>query len=306
MEIVLCICFGITCFLVGFLKLTEGYINPYKLIMVFGKKGSGKTTFLTKVAIRAIAKGQIVYSTIEIPGTRLFNVNDIGKFTFQPNSIVLIDEVGMIWDNRNFKSFREDVRDFFKFQRQYKLTIYLFSQTFDVDLKLRNLTDEMYLLRNRFRVWSVARRIDKRITIQKAEEGKASSLVDDYQFAPLLAGGSLIITFIPRWVKFFNSYDPTPLPFVNYKFMPFVGDTEVLVSDRAWKRSVVASALICIKSFLIKLPAKVRRVADNFCRQLLERVRSVPVKLWGVLRHPPKSPKSKVQNWLKGGRKNGK
>lgn len=198
-----------------FLYLTKGFVNPYKLIMIFGKKGSGKTTFLTKTAINYIKKGYIVYSTIDIPGTIRFNVQDIGKFTFIPESVVLIDEVGMIWDNRDFKNFRTDVRDFFKFQRQYKLRMYLFSQTFDIDLKLRNLTDEMYLLKNVARVWSVARRIDKRITIQKAEEGKASSLVDDYTFAPLFSPSSYIVTFIPRWTSFFQSYAPKSLPVVK-------------------------------------------------------------------------------------------
>lgn len=207
-------------FLVLFQVKTKKYLNPYKLIMVFGKKGSGKTTFLTKIAIKNLRKGVTVYSTIDIPGTYKFKVDDIGKFTFKPYSVVLIDEVGMIWDNRDFKNFRSDVRDFFKFQRQYKLKVYLFSQTFDVDLKLRNLTDQMFLLTNKFRVFSVARRIDKRITIQKGDEGKPSTLADDYTFAPLLAPSSYIVTFIPRWVQFFNSYDPKPLPIIKSEYKP--------------------------------------------------------------------------------------
>lgn len=207
--------------MVLFLVLTKDFVNPYKLIMIFGKKGSGKTTFLTKTAINYLKKGYTVYSTIDIPGCITFDVNLIGKYTFKPESVVLIDEVGMIWDNRDFKNFRTDVRDFFKYQRQYKLRMYLFSQTFDIDLKLRNLTDEMYLLRNVARVWSVARRIDKRITIQKSEDSsKPGDLVDDYAFAPLLAPSSYIITFIPRWTSYFQSYAPKSLPIVNGRLMP--------------------------------------------------------------------------------------
>ena len=33
------------------------YRNPYKLYMVFGKKGSGKTTYMTKLAITYQKKG---------------------------------------------------------------------------------------------------------------------------------------------------------------------------------------------------------------------------------------------------------
>lgn len=39
-----------------FLKLTDKYVNPYKLIMIFGKKGSGKTTTLTKIALKELKK----------------------------------------------------------------------------------------------------------------------------------------------------------------------------------------------------------------------------------------------------------
>lgn len=201
-------------------KLTRSYLNPYKLIMIFGKKGSGKTTFLTKVAINEIKKNKIVYSTIDIPGTRLFDVNELGLSIFPVNSVILIDEVGMIWDNRDFKNFKPHVRDYFKYQRQYKNKVYLFSQTFDVDLKLRNLTDEMYLLKNVARVFSIARRITKNITIQKGEDGKASTLVDNYEFVPIFSPNAFIITFIPRWVAFFKSYNPPTKPFIKFIDQP--------------------------------------------------------------------------------------
>ena len=38
------------------------YRNPYKLIMVFGKKGSGKTTLIAKLTYKYLKKGRPVYS----------------------------------------------------------------------------------------------------------------------------------------------------------------------------------------------------------------------------------------------------
>ena len=218
--------------MIVFLLLTNKYLNPYKLIMIFGKKGSGKTTTLTKIALKELKRKRKVYSTVEIPSTYLFNPDDIGTMTFEPNSTVLIDEVGMIWDNRDFKNFKPAVRDFFKYQRQYKLKIYLFSQTFDIDLKLRNLTDEMYLLSNCFRVFSVARRISKKITIKECADG-TSTLSDTYEFYPLLFGG-LKFTFIPRYISFYKSYDPKKLAYINGTYLELNDVQKRYLSSRKW------------------------------------------------------------------------
>lgn len=198
-----------------FFKFTSKYRNPYKLIMVFGKKGSGKTTLLTKLAIKYHKQGRTVYSTVQIPSTRRFDVSKLGDYTFDANSVVFIDEVGMIWDNREFKNFRNEVRDWFKLQRQSKVTVYLFSQSFDIDKKLRDLTDEMYLLSIKFNVLSVAKRISKKVTIIKGADG-TSRLDEEYAFVPFIIPGSRIYTWVPRWIPFFKSFDPKKLPYIEY------------------------------------------------------------------------------------------
>lgn len=237
-------------------KCTKSYLNPYKLIMIFGKKGSGKTTTLTKIAITDIKKGKKVYSTVKIPGTYYFNVNSIGTFTFEPYSTVLIDEVGMIWDNRDYANFKPCVRDFFKLQRQYKLKVYLFSQTFDIDKKLRDLTDEMYLLENRFRVFSVQRRIIKYITINNASSNSngTSSLVDEYKFDFILGGG-LKIVFIPRWVTFFESYNPKKLAYISGSYCDLNEVQSRYISNKTWLFDQV-------KILFIKLISKIRNVPN--------------------------------------------
>lgn len=247
---------GLIVFVLVYDRLTKSYLNPYKLIMVFGKKGSGKTTYLTKVALKYMRMGRKVYSTIYIPGTELFSVDDIGSYTFPKGSVVLIDEVGMIWDNRDFKNFKPNVRDYFKFQRQYKNTVYLFSQTFDVDLKLRNLTDEMYLLKNVGRVFSIARKINKNITIQKATDGKASTLVDDYVFASILEKNGIQFTFIPRYVDFFKSYDPKPLPNIESVYCDMSAKQVSLVRTRDW---FYLKSIDFINRMIFKINLKIKK-----------------------------------------------
>lgn len=256
--------FGFLIFIFIYDRLTKSYLNPYKLIMVFGKKGSGKTTYLTKVALKNIRAGRKVYSTIYIPGTELFSVSDIGNYTFPKGSVILIDEVGMIWDNRDFKNFKPNVRDYFKYQRQYKNTVYLFSQTFDVDLKLRNLTDEMYLLKNVGRIFSVARKINKNITIQKGDEGKASTLVDDYVFASIFEKNGIQFTFIPRYVDFFKSYDPKPLPNIESVYCDMSARQVSLVRTRDFifiKSLDIANRIIFRINLNIK--KKVKRIKGD-------------------------------------------
>lgn len=210
---IILICFFIA--LIPCVYLAYKYRNPYKLIMVFGKKGAGKTTFLTKLAYQYQKKGRPVYSTEWAPGVRMFDVQMIGKMSFPENSVIFIDEVGMIWDNRNFKSFRADVRDYFKLQRHYKHTVYLFSQTFDVDIKLRNLTDAMYLLKCHMGWLSVARKIKRDIVLVQPTGESESRIADSLEFEPFLLSlfgcKTIIFTFIPRWAKLFNSHEAPEL-----------------------------------------------------------------------------------------------
>ena len=207
------------CFLllmIPFCYFTYKYRNPYKLIMVFGKKGSGKTTFLAKTAYQYLKQGRPVYSTEAIAGVIQFDVSEIGYVTFPENAVLLIDEVGMIWDNRNFKTFRPEVRDYFKYQRHEKHTVYLFSQTFDVDVKIRNLTDAMYLCKCHFGWLSVARKIKRTITLVHPSGDSESRIADDLEFEPLLlslfGGKTCIFTFIPHWVSLFDSHEKLGLP----------------------------------------------------------------------------------------------
>lgn len=205
--------------LIPFMYLCRQYRNPYKLVMVFGKKGSGKTTFLTKTAYQYLKKGYYVFSTENIPGVYHFKVEDIGNVTFPENSVILIDEVGMIWDNRNFKSFKPEVRDYFKYQRHEKHIVYLFSQTFDIDLKLRKLTDCMYLCTCHFGWISIARKIKRSITLVHPQGDAESRIADDLDFEPLwwslFGAKTCIITFIPNWAKFFDSHEKLGLPLVT-------------------------------------------------------------------------------------------
>lgn len=212
--IVFLLCFFV--FLVVVFLYSRKFINPYKLYMVFGRKGSGKTTYMVKLAYRYHKQGRQIFSNSDIPFATVIDVSSLGQFVPPPESVLLIDEVGMIWDNRNFKNFRNDVRDYFKLQRHYRNIVYLFSQTFDIDIKLRNLTDAMYLVTSPIPILSIVRRIKRTIVLVQPVADAEGRIADNLQFVPwymnLLGAKSLQFTFIPRWSKFFDSHDTPALP----------------------------------------------------------------------------------------------
>ena len=199
-------------------RLTRNYLNPYKLYLIFGKKGSGKSTRLVQLALKYSKKGYIIYSNmpdLAILGARYMEPRQLGFFIPDYNSIVLIDEVGMVWDPRDFKNFKPQWRDFFKLQRHYKLIVFLASQSFDVDKKIRDVTDGMFLQTNILRVFSLGRKINRKIVLTESMADKPSQISENLKFT-FLSGWSL--TLIPRFSKYFDSHIVPELPPLPYEF----------------------------------------------------------------------------------------
>lgn len=195
---------------------TRKYLNPYKLYLVFGKKGSGKSTYLVKLARKHLKKGWIVYTNMEelfMPGVRHFEIKHLGDFVPEAHSLLLLDEVGMIWDNRDYKTFKPQVRDFFKLQRHYHVKVYMASQTFDVDKKLRDLCDGMFLHSNFMRVFTLGRRITRQVVITESTSEAESRISEDLKILPFW---NWTLTYIPKYAKYFDSHSIPDKPHLKY------------------------------------------------------------------------------------------
>lgn len=195
---------------------TRKFLNPFRLYMVFGKKGSGKSTFLVRQAIRYKKRGWTVYTNMRdmhVSGIRYFDEKNLGDFIPDPKSVILIDEAGTIWDARSYKTFKESTRDYFKYQRHYHNVVYLASQTFDVDKKLRDLTDHMYLTVNVARIFSLAKKIHKKVALVEASAEGESRIAENLAFRPFWEWK---YTYIPKYSKYFDSFNlpnSKPLPY---------------------------------------------------------------------------------------------
>lgn len=266
---------------------TRKYLNPYKLTMIFGKKGSGKSTLMVRMAYEYLARGWTVFCTERLDGCIFIDYKDIGFKMIPPNSLLLIDEVGMIWDNRKFKTFPDEVRDWFKLQRHYKVKVILFSQSFDIDKKLRDLTDDMFLCTNVARVFSWAKRITRRIILVSPGPDTPARIDEELAYDSLLFWpfGSRILTFIPRWAPFFDSHNCPVLPEADWTPEPELNIPKSLQKARKKqrkrsKRSRRYKSLILlrsrIRSLLTSLPGTVialLRAGHSRLRSLLRKLR---------------------------------
>lgn len=170
--------------------------------MYIGKKGCGKTCTLAKFALKYNKKGFKVYTNVQgISNTYYFDPKQLDTLTPDPNSIILIDEVGLVWDNRSFANFKAN--EWFKYSRQYKCKVILFSQAFDIDLKIRNLVDNMYLM-TRIGKGVIYRPVIKKLGIVQKPDG-TGDLADCYRYGSIL---SWKFTFLPRYYGLFSTYNP--------------------------------------------------------------------------------------------------
>lgn len=252
----------ITCVVLLYIALWWPLRNPYKFNLYIGKKGSGKTTWLTKLALqyvgtnhtywettgaikvkyrqphkrgrpmilseystRLVTKPWTVYSNVDlnIPGIRIINAKDLGVFRPESPAVVLIDEVNLIWDNRavfskdKTQKLSSDTQAFFRLQRHFRTRIYAFSQTFDTDRKLRALCDNLWLCRS-YGLFSIIRKIDKKITIKEAALDADSQIVDELKFAPWFIPGNVHFVSLRKYRGFFKSFNPPDLPDIPYKW----------------------------------------------------------------------------------------
>jgi hypothetical protein len=205
----------------------------------FGLPGCGKSTILTKIAqkeLRRIKKGRscydIVFTNYYCEGCYKLNFEDLGRYETL-NALILLDEITLDADNRNFKSFGQEKKEFFLLHRHYNCDIVYFTQQWDgVDKKIRAITSNMYFVNKAFanlsnvKIFkalsqvSVAKRIFRTLEINEYTK----DIVYGYRFPTfweyLLGKHMVQLTFRPRWYKFFDSFDK-PFELESYPLVPW-------------------------------------------------------------------------------------
>lgn len=194
-------------------------INGY-----FGLPGSGKSTFLTRIAqkeLKRIKKGRSPYKHVltnfYCAGCERVNYKDLGHFDIS-DSLILLDEITLDADSRNFKQFDEAHKHFFLMHRHYNCDVIYFTQQYDgVDKKIRDITSNLYFVKKRL-MFTVATRIYRTLDINELTK----EIVQGYRFCNwferLFMSGTHQVCYRPKWYKFFDSWDK-PQNEVEYTYV---------------------------------------------------------------------------------------
>lgn len=207
MNVILIITFFFCSAVLIWHMLTRKYLSPYTFTLVFGKKGVGKSLSMQKDILKHQKRGWKVYadSNTSLKNVIMIDASKIYTYSFPRNSLIVIDEINLLWDNRDFKKFDKNIQDWFREQRKKGIKIIAYSQTFDCDKKLRDLTDTLAIQRKFMRVWTVRRYYVKTPRIISAEEARdTAKIADDYVKVPLLFRG-IDFTYIPKYIKHYDT-----------------------------------------------------------------------------------------------------
>ena len=81
--------------------LTRKYLSPYTFTLVFGKKGVGKSLSMQKDILKHLKRGWKVYadSNTHIKDVVMIDASKIHTYRFPRNSLIVIDEINLLWDN---------------------------------------------------------------------------------------------------------------------------------------------------------------------------------------------------------------
>ena len=179
----------------------------------FGLPGAGKTMLCAWIAYQALHGKQLalcgrslqqtktknyerIYTNFPMKGCYQLDFDNLGKLDFS-NSFIVIDEIMMFADSRNYRSFGENLKFFFSQHRRMHIDLFYASQAYDdVDKKIRSLTSQLFYLRKMGIFCCVS-------PIQAFFRVEHGTIQQGYELGPLLTWSFF---YLPKLYKLTDSY----------------------------------------------------------------------------------------------------
>ncbi len=114
--------------------------------LTIGFPRAGKSTYAALIAQEAQKLGLPVWSNMPFRGCLELNPEEDFMVYDVQDGYVILDEAGIQFNNRDYKNFSERFTEFFKLHGHYGLNIDLFSQSVDIDKKIRDLAEIIYIV----------------------------------------------------------------------------------------------------------------------------------------------------------------
>lgn len=177
----------------------------------FGVPGCGKSTTLVREYRKNRKRYKNIYTlNIDIKGCKRIKREDLETYKFT-NALILWDEITMDADNRSYKTFSNELRDFFLLHRHLGVDIIYATQNFEnVDKKVRDLTSELWYMSKSvipiLSEFTTTKRIYRNVNINE----NTSELTLGYRFCNLIEGifvSNFKCIFRRKYYKYYDSWD---------------------------------------------------------------------------------------------------
>lgn len=182
--------------------------------LIFGLPRCGKTTYLTYAARRALRGKRLscgfafwktrigdfapydrVYTNFPVQGCYKLNFDALGLEQYE-NCLLVIDEIMLLCDSREWKNYSAHLRDFMALHGHYRVDILAASQSYkDCDLRIRNLAERL--------LWIQKVGAFSRISPIKKSWAIEETIEESYTLAPAVASKFI---YRPAVYKYFDSF----------------------------------------------------------------------------------------------------
>lgn len=198
--------------------------------IVFGKPGAGKTSYFASIVQKNRIKKQIgnlikikplkkiyakifkyydyIYCTDEtVQDTIFIDYKIVGFFKPYPNSLFLLDEIGIGLNNRNWAKMPEETKRFFALHRHLFCDVIACSQTVDCDISIRHRANKLWQMR-KIGKWSILTPISFKIGV----DNETHEITEIYKTPEKL---KVFLAFLlkkyryiyqPTWYRYFDSF----------------------------------------------------------------------------------------------------